>query len=270
VLSQAVLTPVPREKPDNDGFVRFQEILCSSHISLVGASFSGSSKLASVTSIVSAQSSKVSVVPQLAQKVLVTPFEEKYFVGTPSTSSKFLRKTTAQATLWALRRVGKSYNGRCSWTRVCRLPDTSLVHTGNRLKVENLSLPLLLRQLLERYVRLYRTECRLSQGRAVPGANEAAGAYQQQHRQDTKNGLCKAAPARPVFPPGPPSECFHTTTSHSESPGPIDSSTARSYNHRKCVPREQPCRIAEERTPTPPRRHPRRGRGWLQQAHGAG
>jgi hypothetical protein len=98
VLSQAVLPPVPREKPDRDGFAGFQEILCLSHISLVGASFSGSSKLASVTSIVFAQSPKVSVVPQLAQKVLVTTFDEEYFAGTPSKSSKFLRKTTAQET----------------------------------------------------------------------------------------------------------------------------------------------------------------------------
>jgi hypothetical protein len=101
VFSQAVLPPVPREKPNNDGFAGFQEILCSSHTSLVGASFSGSSKLARVTSIVSAQSSKVSVVPQLAQKVLVTPSDEEYFAGTPPRSSKFLCDTTAQATLWA-------------------------------------------------------------------------------------------------------------------------------------------------------------------------
>jgi hypothetical protein len=39
-----------------------------------------------------------------------------------------------------LRRVGKFCNGRYSWTWVCRVSDTSLVHKDSRLKVENRSL----------------------------------------------------------------------------------------------------------------------------------
>ena len=100
----------PRGSSARAGSTATQDRRCSSQISLSGRSASGSSRLATVTSMLSPPSSKLTEVPQVGQKPRAMPGEEaKRVIGPVSEKADFGTVAQATASAPAARRQSRQW-----------------------------------------------------------------------------------------------------------------------------------------------------------------